>query len=266
MQRDLAESNWAFSHAVEAIDVEPDIGRDIDPTDVAVKLGLGAPMWKGRFTCTIADGYVRERFVPLATNKFGAAVAGLLAPTKDTEEGWVFLIPELERIDEVVLEIVDNLLPRVSPALFPHSDNAAWTKDPLYEHPEVVELNERIDAIRARAEADELALRLQIDETRQSRRHLHDLLTATDDELLDAVIATLRELGFDVRDVDAEKETTGATDNLREDIHIHEPERPPILGEIKGIAGTPKEASSLQVVKYLAPRMREWNTTTCAVW
>ena len=92
-----------------------------------------------------------------------------------------------------------------------------------------------------------------------NRRHLHELLAATDDELVAAVIVTLRELGFDdVSDVDAGKDIA---DDLREDIHIRDPERPAVLGEVKGIAGLPKESSSLQVVKYLAPRMREWQTT-----
>lgn len=35
----------------------------------------------------------------------------------------------------------------------------------------------------------------------------------------------------------------------------------PELVEIKGIRGKPKEANSLQVTKYLAPRMREWGRT-----
>jgi hypothetical protein len=35
----------------------------------------------------------------------------------------------------------------------------------------------------------------------------------------------------------------------------------PVLVEVKGITGIPREASSLQVTKYLAPRMREWGRT-----
>jgi hypothetical protein len=35
----------------------------------------------------------------------------------------------------------------------------------------------------------------------------------------------------------------------------------PVLVEVKGIGGLPKEANALQVAKYLAPRMREWGRT-----
>lgn len=35
----------------------------------------------------------------------------------------------------------------------------------------------------------------------------------------------------------------------------------PVLVEVKGINGMPKEADSLQVAKYLTPRMREWGRT-----
>jgi len=76
-----------------------------------------------------------------------------------------------------------------------------------------------------------------------------------------AVITALKTLGFqDVRDVDAEKEAAGDTGPRREDIHLMDA-AVPVLIEVKGITGTPKEASALQVAKYLAPRMREWKRT-----
>jgi hypothetical protein len=63
-----------------------------------------------------------------------------------------------------------------------------------------------------------------------------------------------------VRDVDAEAGATGNTGPRREDIHIMDA-RAPIIAEAKGITGLPSEEDSLQILKYLRPRMREWNCT-----
>jgi hypothetical protein len=76
--------------------------------------------------------------------------------------------------------------------------------------------------------------------------------------LVQAVITTLNVLGFpEVIDIDAAKEAAGDDEPRREDIHILLDGHPFVLGEVKGIEGLPKEANSLQVAKYLAPRMRE---------
>jgi hypothetical protein len=62
-------------------------------------------------------------------------------------------------------------------------------------------------------------------------------------------------LGFkDVRDVDEEAENKTV---LREDLQIWD-RSPILLVEVKGITGLPKEAYALQVDKYVAPRIKEW--------
>lgn len=55
-------------------------------------------------------------------------------------------------------------------------------------------------------------------------------------------------------------EKTGDTSPKREDLRIYD-DSPILLVEIKGISGFPRDAAALQVAKYLAPRMREWQRT-----
>jgi len=61
----------------------------------------------------------------------------------------------------------------------------------------------------------------------------------------------------DVLDVDATTTTgDGKGETRREDLQIRD-SSPLVLVEVKGVAGFPSEAEALQVVKYMAPRMRE---------
>lgn len=101
----------------------------------------------------------------------------------------------------------------------------------------------------------------QIAAERAQHGFLHDLLTASGDDLVRAVISALKTVGFcDVRDADADAKAAGETGPMREDVRIMDA-AVPVLVEVKGITGKPREASSLQVTKYLAPRMREWDRT-----
>jgi hypothetical protein len=64
----------------------------------------------------------------------------------------------------------------------------------------------------------------------------------------------------DVQDADAAAGAAGQAGPLREDLRIMDA-AVPVLVEVKGITGMPREASSPQVTKYLTPRMREWDRT-----
>jgi len=260
---DLPVDNWSLSNALKTFGVSADVGREITPTELATSIGLGRSMWSGSFTCTVEPGYSeRDRWVPLARNMYDKDVAGILPPSEDTSEGWILLLPRLDRVEEVVLELVETLLPTLAPQIFALGDKSAWTETADYEHHDVRVLREEIDRIRQQAEVDVLAVEARVEAARQAQAHLHTLLTGTGDDLVNAVIKTLMALGFpDVVNIDAEKAATGDAGLKREDIHISLDGYPLILGEVKGIEGLPKEVNALQVTKYLAPRMRELQRT-----
>lgn len=255
--------NWGLSAIVSSFHVEPDYGREIVPTDAGRHLVPDSSAWEGHFTCTLEPPYSAEdRWIPLARNKYGKDIAGMLVPHRDSNEGWSIVLPRLDRIDEVVLHLFETLLPRVAPKLFQLGGNATWPDDTPYQHPEVLNLRRKIAEVQSRAEAEVLELENLVENEGRRQQHLHTLLTGTGDDLVEAVLTTMRQLGFvDVVDVDEAKREAGQDDLKREDIHVRVDGRPTVLGEVKGIEGLPKEANSLQVAKYLIPRMKEWRTT-----
>jgi hypothetical protein len=160
-----------------------------------------------------------------------------------------------------VTDLLDRVLPTLAPRLFPHAEGTRWTRRPEYDLPRIGALNDEIIKIEKEARARVRELEQGIEAERAQYAFLSDLLTATDAELVQAVIRALKTIGFsDVRDVDADAEAAGDAVPRREDIRIMDA-AVPVLVEVKGINGTPKEADSLQVAKYLTPRMREWERT-----
>lgn len=81
------------------------------------------------------------------------------------------------------------------------------------------------------------------------------------DDLVKAAAKCLHSIGFqNVVGVDQLKAETGDTSPKQEDLQILD-QSPTILVEVKGLSGLPKQADSLQVVKYIGRRMKEWHRT-----
>ncbi len=261
----LQADNWSLLSDLQWLVVSPDFGQEMDAADngIARDLGIEKYFANGRFGCTIELRMDRSRWITLAANKYGDPVSGVVVPEENQKDtaGLIFVFPQLDRRAELAIDLMENILPRLRPRLFPHSEGSRWTRRAEYELPRVAVLRTEIARLEEemRSHVGELEEKIQAERAEYS--YLHDLVTATGESLVQAVSKTLRALGFnDVQDVDAEARANGDTGNLREDLRIMDA-RVPVLVEIKGIAGMPKEASSLQVAKYLIPRMREWKTT-----
>ena len=83
-----------------------------------------------------------------------------------------------------------------------------------------------------------------------------DLLTGTDSQLVDAVKASLRKLGFTkLVDVDEERDKEGKA--RREDLQIHD-SSPALIVDIKGLGGHPADADTFQSHKHATLRLQEW--------
>lgn len=271
VKSELNWDNWACLSRLEQMNVQSDAGVEMEPatTEVAQVFPLARHLKEGHFRCVMEPpSYEDKYWATLATNKYGDPVAGVLAPT-EKGEGWIILLPRLRRPGELVRELLEELLPGLAPRLFPHAEGKRWTRRPEYELPAVADLKAEIEEIELEGRERIRALEQRIEDERREGAYLHDLLTSTGDDLVSAVVTALKTLGFeDVRDVDAEE----AEKNLeaeardkeekrkREDIQIWD-RSPTLLVEVKGIGGFPREADSLQVTKYLVPRMREWDRT-----
>lgn len=249
--------NWSLLSALEALHVSRDFGREIKIADRTIASIAEALEVETPFTCVV-EPYesAKDRWVTLATNKYGKPVAGLLVPEKK-ESGLIFVFPRVKERGKLVRGLLEDFLPRISPKLFPENERHAWIEQSVYALPGVMELQQQIDEVKAETAKKVGALQAQIATCREESAHLHQLLTASGDELVAAVKKTLESVGFDdVRDVDTEE---GAKEGrLGEDLQIWQDPEPTVLVEVKGINGSPKDDDVFQVVKNIMPRSKEW--------
>jgi hypothetical protein len=257
-------SNWDVTSALGNLTVGADHGREIELADngFAEQLGIGAFLRSASFSCAVKPHtWISKRWATFATSKYGEPVSGMLGPDPEEGGGWVFVLPRIERRADLVRQLVEDVLPNLAPQLFPHAERQRWTRRREYELPEILAVRDEITTVEEAARIRVRELEERIEQERQRSGYQHELLTATGDELVTAVITALKALGFDdVRDVDAEREAADDQGPKREDVHILDADVP-VLIEVKGIGGLPREADTLQVVKYLAPRMRDWKRT-----
>lgn len=262
--RALAADNWGLLSELRWLSVTADVGEEMDVAESGVARSLGIENYfnAGHFECVVKPyGSITDRWMTLATSKYGDPVAGAIVPDQKNAAGWIFVFPRVERRAELVTELVDRVLPVLVPRLFPHAEGTRWTRRPEYDLPRIDILNDEIIKIEKEARARVRELEEEIETERAQHAFLPELLTATGTDLVQAVIRALKAIGFnDVQDVDADAEAARDAGLRREDVRIMDA-AVPVLVEVKGITGMPREADSLQVAKYLTPRMREWGRT-----
>jgi len=261
----IVASNWDLLSDLGYLSVTADTGEEMyaPDNDVAKGFALDRYFADGQFQCVIQpSGMLNGRWATLAVSKFGLPVAGAIFPDSDQgPKGWVFILPPVDRAAELVAHLLDRVLPALAPRLFPDAEGSSWTRRPEYEVPRIAGLRSEIRAVEEASRQRVRELEELIEAERTPYGFLDDLLTASGAPLVEAVIQTLKLIGFaDVHDVDAEAEAAGDTGPRREDIRIMDA-RIPVLVEVKGITGMPSEEEAMQVAKYLRPRMKEWNTT-----
>jgi len=268
----IRADNWSFLSLLDKLDIRDECGEEASLEDQIAESPIGSCLSvhvaNSPFRCTLhpTSKWLEERWVELATSKYGDTIAGLIilevvedAPQKGN--GLVFILPPFREKPRFLVEFLKELLPDLSPHLFPFVEGSRWVQRPEYELPEIVNLEQQILAIREETEQKLVALEQAIESVRADRGYLHDLLQAAGRTLVLAVQKVLNDLGFEsVVDVDAETEKAGDQRPKREDLQIHDTS-PVVLVEVKGISQLPKDSAVLQVWKYIAPRMREWDRT-----
>ena len=182
-------------------------------------------------------------------------------PNED-REGLLFIFPDIADKAAFTLEFIDQVLPAFAPKLFPDLERASWINRSEYELATVQKLKEQIVEVRERAHAEIASLEQLILEKKERYSYLFDLITETDDALVQAVVGTLGALGFSkVVDVDEELAKQGVKRQNREDLQIHDQETT-LIAEVKGISSHPSDDDALTVQKYVVLRMREWDRVT----
>jgi hypothetical protein len=256
--RNLDLSNWCFLTSLDRFRIADASGSEIHTSGERIATITQALESGAEYRCLVEPpSWLQDRWLELARTKYGDPIAGVLAPDKEeSRQGWILVLPQVENKGALARALLEDLLPRLSPKLFPQDDRQAWVNNDAYALPGVLELQGQIRKAEEEAEVKIHELREQITKKREERRYLHQILTAEGDELVDAVKQTLESLGFD-EIVDVDKAEAAEDGRLREDLRItHEAET--VLIEVKGITNTPRDTDALQVGKYIPVRIKEW--------
>jgi hypothetical protein len=263
-ERDIYCHNWGFLSILNGLQVKNDYGEEISVVGKASPLGqiLSEHTQRARFLCTLHPNesakWLKAPWLTFAVSKYGATVAGEIALPGG---GWILIFPQLRDQPRFLVKILKDVLPDLSPRLFPQVEGAHWVQRPEYELPEVLELRNRICSIQEAAKQEVIKLEKAIEENRAAMSYLYDLIRETGRPLVQAVKQTLETLGFQsVFDADEQIENAGEGGTKREDLQIHD-SSPTLLVEVKGISFLPRDSGALQVWKYVAPRMKEWSRT-----
>jgi hypothetical protein len=248
----IYQDNWSLLQTGPEFEVVADLGRQIRPgtEDMPIIQLISEHISGASFSCTLEPPRrFRENWIPLAHNKYGKTVAGALAPESD-DGGWILLFPNLSDKPRFITKLVEEILPNLSPRLFPSAENQAWTHRPEYELATVLEKERQIMTLKAETATKIATLENDIKADREARKFLYTLLNGTGSELVAAVESALALLGFtDVVDVDAELKKAGNEGSLREDLRIHD-ESPVLVVDVKGVRGHPADSEALQAQKH----------------
>jgi hypothetical protein len=253
LEQELHYDNWSFLSILSNLSVNPDHGQEISAAKIKWSLvGLLDDHLDGAvFYCTLEAQYrIENRWVVLAKNKYGAAVAGVIGPAEMAKDGWIFILPQIKSKARFLSAFLKNILPDLCPNLFPHAKGQKWVYRPEYEIPSVLEKAKQISDIQDDAAKRVAELEKAIEADRNANLFLYDLIRETGDALVEAVKKALVLLGFkSVIDVDAEMADAGNAAALREDLRIHD-KSPILVVDIKGVAGKPADAEALQAQKH----------------
>ena len=145
-------SNWSFLPVLDSFTTERARGEEItfgkrmrELCDILIRGAAGA-----EYFCTIEPHYrYQSNWHPLATNKYGRCVAGLLA--REEPKRHVLLLPQMPEADKILVELVEDWCSLWNPSIFPHLEGAKWVQRKEYEIPRAVELAEQIEATQEKA-------------------------------------------------------------------------------------------------------------------
>ena len=254
-------SNWGFLTELSNLRSASEAGFEISFNSAPGGLGtiLKRADQGAQYHSLVSPDYDRrDQWIELAGNKYGETVAGLLAFGDPNR--CLIALPQMPAIDTNLVALIEEWCSQWNPALFPDLEGARWVHRPELEIPKIVELQSEIEHLKEVAQREVVKRHEEIAQIQKENQDWYALLRGSGTELVQAVIHSLKRVGFQqVVDVDAEARTGGTGQSLREDIQIRD--RTPILViDVKGVNGCPDDDESRQAEKHATMRMREWKT------
>ncbi|MCD6456354.1 MAG: hypothetical protein J7K81_06155 [Methanophagales archaeon] len=254
--------NWSFLSILSYLVVESsDVGVEINVLEHDSQLSRF--LWKttrnAKYNATFnPTSRIEKNWIPtLSSNKFERCVGGLLVP--EDSKGRVLILPQISKDAETIVTLLREVLPDISPHLFPHIEGSRWVERAEYELDSVLKYKTDKVEVQLRAKRELEELDKQISEERDRLGFLHGIITKTGTDLVESVKSCLEFIGFEqVIDVDKQIREQNTKAPKQEDLQVHD-KSPILLIEIKGISGLPHESDTIQVVKYVPRRMKEWS-------
>ncbi|AUC80665.1 hypothetical protein [Lacinutrix sp. Bg11-31] len=192
-----------------------------------------------------------ENYFPLITNINGDIVSYV----EINKFNNLIVFPQIEDKANFLLEFLSKIAPSIFPGLFPYSTTFDWRKQEEYWLPNFAELLDDKKVIEKDYKEKLARNASKIITNNKKHGFLHELITETGDELVNAVIKFLNWLEFkNAKDFDTENGSV----ILEEDIQVDIPEGLLII-ECKGIGGTSTDGDCSQISKIKHRRCKQRN-------
>lgn len=264
ISNNIPADNWSFLSILSNLKIKSDVGEEIivPNRDRQLFRFLRETVRDARYMATLkpTTNTLKWSWVPIAEGKFEeCVVGGLLAP--EDSKGRILILPQISKDAKTIMTLLREVLPELSPHLFPHIEGLRWVERDEYELDSVLKYKTDKIEVQKKANREIEDLDKKITDERDKLGFLHRIITNTGEDLVESVKSCLEFIGFEqVIDVDEQIQNKGTSAPKQEDLQVQD-KSPTLLLEIKGLSGLPHEDDMMQVVKYVPRRMKEWGMT-----
>lgn len=259
----IDEDNWSFlSILSNHLETKEECGFEIFLQDQKLKefYFIKEALKNTQFTVTIKFDYGYEKdFITILKNKYGDNIGGIFF--QEESKGRIVILPQITKKNEVVVSLINEFLPTLSPHLFPDFKMFKWVENNEYELDTILNYKTEKMKVNQRTKKELEEIDKKILKERERSGFLHGIITKSGDELVVSVKKCLEFIGFKkVINVDEKIDNQERSTLKQEDLQILD-KSPALLLEIKGLSGLPRESDTMQVYKYIPRRMKEWDRT-----
>lgn len=195
--------------------------------------------------------YVNDNhYFPLITNKNEEIISYMESVNNKN----LIMFPQIKDKTNFLLDFLSKVAPSIFPELFPYSTTFVWKNQEEYWLPNYsILLEEKTKIINEYENKIEIAEN-KIKENSEAFKFLHEIITETGANLVNALIKFFKWLEFEeVKDYD---KTNSVSDILEEDIQVNLSNGLLII-ECKGIGGTSSDSDCSQISKIKHRRCEE---------
>jgi len=263
IEENIEFKNWSFlSILSNHLETKEDYGFEIFLQDQGLKefYFIKEALKNTQFTATIKFDYGYEKyFITILKNKYGDNIGGIFF--QEESKGRIVILPQITKKSEVVVSLINEFLPTLSPHLFPDFKMFKWVENNEYELDTILNYKTEKMKVNQRAKKELEEIDKKILKERERFGFLHEIITKSGDELVVSVKKCLEFIGFKkVTNIDEKIDNQEESTSKQEDLQILD-KSPILLLEIKGLSGRPRESDTMQVYKYISRRMKEWDRT-----